>query len=76
MAVEVCNDEGIACRDSVVRVCDGIGRPSRTLGRCLWGCSVDVAVGDVDGIQPATGTPKNPEGVLSILCRRDHAERR
>jgi hypothetical protein len=30
----------------------------------------------VDGIHGMAGTAKNPEGVLSILCRRDDAERR
>ena len=78
-AATICSDEGVACRDDVVVVCDRRGAPSRLLGRCVHGCATVVAVGDVDALHPqpgTAGTTMNPDGVLAILCRRDDAERR
>jgi hypothetical protein len=66
----VCTEEGITCRDGVVRGCDAPGAPPRALGKCLEGCATTVAVVSSAG---ALGTSTGP---AEILCRRDHAERR
>lgn len=65
---EICANEGFACVENIVRVCDQPGQPVRLVGKCLHGCQ--------PGITLDHGETKNPNpGVLSILCRRDHAER-
>jgi hypothetical protein len=79
---EICSDEGVACRDGIVRVCDRRGQPMRAVGRCLYGCATQIALDDADTdithrsrtFDP--GAAKHLAAVLSILCRRDHAERR
>lgn len=67
-STEICASEGFACVNEVVRLCERPGQPVRLLGRCLNGCQTHIE------IDP--GETMNPNGVLSILCRRDHAERK
>lgn len=64
---EICASEGLACVDEIVRICDRAGQPARLLGRCLHGCQPGITVDH--------GEATSPDGVLWILCRRDHAER-
>jgi hypothetical protein len=73
--IDICSDEGIACQDSIVRICEGPGRPTRGLARCLNGCQTYIAIDSPDGFQLGRGTSKNPDGAVSILCRRNHTER-
>ncbi len=68
---EVCPREGVACVDGIVRACEGPGLPTRALATCLNGCQSHVGIDDVD-----PGAWKNPDGLVSILCQRGHAERR
>jgi len=70
-SIDICADDGIQCREGIVRMCDGSGSASRLVARCLYGCALDVAV-ESEG----DGPTKNPAGVISILCRRSDAERK
>jgi hypothetical protein len=77
----VCADEGIACVDGVVRLCEGAGKPLRPLALCAQGCAVTVGVpeGSVSATHTDTGgagPARTGDGVAEILCRRAHAERR
>jgi hypothetical protein len=72
---DICVDEGITCREAIVRTCDGAGQPTRALAHCLYGCQTYIAIDSIDGIRGGHGTRTNPDGAISILCRRDHAER-
>ena len=63
----VCANTGIDCIDGVVRACDAIGRPVRTLAICLYGC--DEAVGFVDGEEALLATA-SLDGLTAIVCRR------
>lgn len=65
---EICGSDGIVCVGSIVRVCDGVGRPVRPVAFCLHGCQPAIAIDH--------GEPMNLDGAVSILCRHDHAERR
>lgn len=67
-APEVCAAEGVACADGLVRVCDGPGLPMRPIAVCLAGCHPGIGI--------VHGEPATLDGTVSILCRRDHAERR
>jgi hypothetical protein len=66
--VQICAREGYACEGGIVRLCTRPGQPVQLLAKCLYGCQPDVEVDP--------GETKNLNGVLAILCRRDHAERR
>jgi hypothetical protein len=66
---EVCAEEGARCRDGVVSFCAVLGLPTRVAGVCVRGC--EPAVSSIDH-----GETANPDGWLSILCRRSTAERR
>jgi hypothetical protein len=66
--VEICSEEGTVCVDGIVRYCDRPGQPVRPLARCLYGCQPGFIVDH--------GETKNPDGIASILCRRDQPERR
>lgn len=68
-ASEVCAAAGYACVGGVVRQCAATQRPSTALATCLHGCAPWVGVVE-------DGETTNPDGVVSILCRRDDAERR
>ena len=70
-SIDICSEDGIQCREGIVRVCDSAGAASRPLARCLFGCAADIAV-EVEG----DGPTKNPDGVIAILCRRSDAERK
>ncbi len=63
----ICSMEGYRCVDEVVQLCERPGQPAQLVGKCLNGCATHVEVDP--------GETKNLNGVLSILCRRDHAER-
>jgi hypothetical protein len=77
VSTDICSDEGIACVDGVVRGCEGAGRPSQAYALCLDGCEPRVAVGAfTPGNTASPGTNKTLDGVVAILCRRAHAERR
>jgi hypothetical protein len=74
--IDICANEGVACVDGIVRFCEARGQPARPIAACLNGCQshvgIDLSQADVVG----AGALVNPDGVASILCRRDHAERR
>jgi hypothetical protein len=70
-SVEVCAEEGIRCRDSVVRVCDGPAAASRPVAWCIFGCASGIQV-----LETEDGPAVNPGGAVPILCRRSDAERR
>ncbi len=67
---EICATAGVACVDGIVRTCEAAGHPARPLATCLDGCQPHV------GIDVEPGETKNPDGLVSILCQRRHAERR
>ena len=67
---EICASEHVACVDGIVRTCERPGQPVRPLAICLFGCQPHVGV----DIEP--GEPVNLDGLASILCQRDQAERR
>jgi hypothetical protein len=69
---DICRSEGVACVDGIVSICDAGGQAARPLAVCLYGCPAHVGIDNAGD----HGPPKNPAGVISILCRRDHAERR
>lgn len=69
-SVEVCTDEGVSCRESIVRVCDAPASPSRAVARCIYGCATGVQV-----VETEDGPTKNLDGAVSILCQRSDAER-
>jgi len=76
-AGEICaTADGYACVNDIVRVCDHVGAPVRRLGKCLFGCQLGVSLPADDEPLGGHGESKNPDGPLSILCRRNHAERR
>lgn len=66
-STEICATEGVTCVNETVRLCEHIGRPARLVGKCLNGCQAHIE------IEP--GETMDLHGVLSILCRRDDAER-
>lgn len=70
-SIDICADDGITCRDGIVRACDAAGAAARPLARCLFGCAPGVAI-DVEG----DGPTKNPAGLIAILCQRSDAERK
>lgn len=70
-SVRVCTDDGVSCRDSFVHICDAPAAPERAVAYCIFGCAPFVQLADIDD-----GPPKNPDGVISILCNRGDAERR
>jgi len=73
---DICTSEGVACVDGIIRACEAPGLPTRAVATCLNGCQSHVGM---DGWGDDSGDPgalKDPDGVASILCRRDHAERR
>lgn len=69
--IDICAHEGVACVDGIVRTCEAPGQPVRALAMCLDGCQRHVGIDDVD-----PGALTNPDGLVSILCQRGHAERR
>lgn len=69
----VCAAEGVRCVDSVVRSCESPGLPPRAYAYCLNGCEPSVSLDE--GLTPGW-TNRTADGVVAILCRRDHAERR
>lgn len=73
---EVCVDRGVTCVDGIVRVCEAPLRPTLGLAVCLHGCAGQVALDTANAGPADPGATTNPDGVVSILCRRDHAERR
>ncbi|MBX3224064.1 MAG: hypothetical protein KF795_26350 [Labilithrix sp.] len=72
----ICTTEGVACVDGIVRACEAPGHTARALATCLHGCASHVGIDAWVGDDAVPGAPKDPDGVVSILCRRDHAERR
>lgn len=68
---DVCSEAGIRCRDGIVRVCEGGGRPSRVAAVCLHACEPTVSLEALDD-----GAAVPLDGALAILCRRPTAERR
>ncbi|MDF2692756.1 MAG: hypothetical protein K0S65_1139 [Labilithrix sp.] len=76
VAIDVCVNEGVTCVDGIIRFCEAHGQPARPIAACLNGCQSHVGI-DFAQLAPADpGARTNPDGVVSILCRRDHAERR
>lgn len=73
---EICTAEGVACVDGIIRTCEAPGHVARPLATCLLGCQSHVGIDTWGGDNVDPGAPKDPDGVASILCRRDHAERR
>jgi hypothetical protein len=71
VAMGVCPDEHIGCREGVIEVCDRSGASARSVAFCLSGCAVTVALDDSPG-----GAPGTLDGLVPILCRHQHAERR
>lgn len=69
-SVRVCTDEGVSCRDAFVHVCDAPAAAERAVAYCIFGCAPLVQIADIDD-----GLLKNPDGVISILCKRSDAER-
>lgn len=72
-AGDICTEEGIRCVDGVVRRCEHAGVPSRAYAYCVSGCEPTLGI---DGDATPTWTNQTADGVVAILCRRDHAERR
>ena len=72
----ICTIEGVACVDGIVRACQAPGHVSRPLATCLMGCQSHVGIDTWGGAETDPGAPRDLDGVVSILCRRDHAERR
>lgn len=68
VAAEICAGEGFSCKDGIVRSCDGPALPVRPVATCSAGCQPGIFVDHGDAM--------DLDGVASILCRRDHAERR
>jgi hypothetical protein len=66
----ICMTDGVECVTGVVRHCE-TGRPARPLAVCLLGCQTEIGV---DAL--TDGESKDLDGVVAILCKRDHAERR
>jgi hypothetical protein len=66
---DICASEDVRCVDKVVRVCERVGQPVRAIGVCIFGCHPA-------GIVVDHGEAKDLDGILTILCRRDDAERR
>lgn len=73
-AAGVCNTEGWACVNGVVRACAGAGMPIQPLAVCIHGC--EAATGLPEGESPPLVEGKSVDGATAILCRRTHAERR
>jgi hypothetical protein len=69
-SADICMTDGVECVTGVVRTCER-GRPARPLAVCLLGCQTEIGV---DGL--TDGESKDLDGVVAILCKRDHAERR
>ena len=69
---EICATDGVACVDGIVRTCEAPAQPVRPLAICLHGCQPHVGI-DIEPGEP--GETKNPDGLVSILCQRGHAER-
>ena len=74
VTVDVCAQSGVSCVDGAIRICPASGQPSRPVAVCTWGCQTSISLVD-DATEPP-GEPRDPDGVLSILCRRGDAERR
>lgn len=70
IGADICAAAGVACVDGIVRICEATGQPTRALATCLHGCQPHVGI----DIEPGEST--NPDGLVSILCLRGHAERR
>jgi hypothetical protein len=70
-SVDVCSEASTTCRDGIVRMCSGAGQAARNVAYCIFGCAPGLSVDD-EGDGPAA----NPDGLISILCRRSDAERR
>jgi hypothetical protein len=78
---DICLTDGVSCVTGVIRTCE-TGRPARPLAVCRLGCQTEVGVptsswGGEDRVDGLTdGESKDLDGVVAILCKRDHAERR
>lgn len=70
-SVDVCADEGITCREGLVRVCDAPASVSRPVAYCIYGCAPHLSL-----LETQDGPTKNLDGVISILCRHSDAELR
>lgn len=73
---DICVSEGVACVDGIVRACEAPGLPTRAVAICLKGCEVQIGVDAWGDDSEDPGALEDVDVVTSLLCRRDHAERR
>jgi len=80
VTTDICASDGVACIAGIVRSCEAAGLPARAVAYCLNGCQRHVGIDDWGSTGAATGgvagTTVTLDGVASILCQRDQAERR
>lgn len=63
--VTICDEEGVACVDAVVRACGAAGQPATPIVRCAHGCTSGVVL-DLRNIG---------DGRAAILCQHRHPTR-